>query len=816
MKALDSIRRYHAFLLAAGLAGLVSVVRLFQASLANAFAWDSYSLLDNAMILGGYVVRFTYDNTRPPVVPLIISGIFHLTQPGIVDAYALSAFLFALSGIGCYLLASQLMNRLLAVTASFVFVTSPFVYHWAGISLTNVEGAGIAALGLALLVMAATGRPRLFVIAVPLLVVAPFLRYTMALVIPLAVLYLIVNRRNVRLRTRHFALGMVLGLVTLMALYSVWVSHLQSGGSGSLLPGPNVSNPGDLGAYIAQIPGALGQGLYGYVLLGFLLAGLTLIFGQMLLRKPPNPLATTLVTWAGLLVGYYTFLWPDKSPLSVTRYSTEFVMPLIIVSFVAINQALGTAYRLGSLALASRLSLPWKKMGAVVVLFALVLVQVASFQATYSQSTTGVDVPQSLGMAQVASWITTNVDPSTHILLCTEWTLCWWYLPQYAILASDTSQGVISLAPGVSYVIYDTSQFGGQVLNLTGVVPIWKSTAGSYIVYEVGNGTALAEDYFSYSVQRGDTLSQLGEEFDIPWQDIALANDLSAPYHLYPNQVLSIPEYNPICLRSGITLPANDAQANATFGAPVYVDETGANPDKRVIIRFDDGYQDEWTNALPILAEYGYHAVFAIIDSHQTTESICTPYQSYNQAYYMNWAEVQWLAQNGNEISDHTWTHLDLEHMSYAELSREIVYSKQVFMEHGIDPMSLTLPLGDGYSNQTVISYILANGFNYVYTVTGAEGATQAIYPYSNINVTWHDVDIHDNESLATFEGIVDQAGPSNVVGLTFHSVGSDALNDTYETNNPNFAADMAYLHQNGFDVILPWQLPGINLTAGQ
>jgi hypothetical protein len=54
------------------------------------------------------------------------------------------------------------------------------------------------------------------------------------------------------------------------------------------------------------------------------------------------------------------------------------------------------------------------------------------------------------------------------------------------------------------------------------------------------------------------------------------------------------------------------------------------------------------------------------------------------------------------------------------------------------------------------------------------------------------------------------------VVGLTFHSVGSDALNDTYETNNPNFAADMAYLHQNGFDVILPWQLPGINLTAGQ
>ena len=816
MRGVGFVRRNGAFLLAAGLAGFVAIVRLFQASLASAFAWDSYSLVDNAMILGGYIVRFTYDNTRPPVVPLAMSGIFHITQPVILDAYALSALLFALSGVGCFLLARQLMNRWLAVISSLAFITSPFVYHWAGIGLTNVEGAGIAALGLALTAMAATGRPRLFVIALPLLVVAPFVRYTMALVIPVTVMYLVLNRRNVRLRTRYFALGVFGGLLTLMALYSVWVSHLQSGGAGSLLPGPNVSNPTAYGAYVVQISAALGQGIYGYALLGLLIAGLALLLGQTLLGKQPNPLSIALTVWAGLLIGYYALLWPDKSTLSVTRYSTEFVMPLMILSFIALDRAIGVTGRLGSVRITSRLSLPWTKIAAAVVFSALVLAQVASFQASYPQSTTGVDVPQSLGMQQVTAWITTNVDPSTHILLCTEWTLCWWYLPQYSILASDTSQEVISLAPTVSYVIYDTSQFGGEALNLSGVAPVWKSTAGSYIVYKVGNGTALAEEYLSYTVQKGDTLLQLGQEFDIPWQDIALANDMSAPYHLFPNQVLSIPEYNPTCLSSGITLPANDGRANETFGAPVYANETGVDPDKRVIIRFDDGYQDEWTNALPVLAKYGYHAVFAVIDSHQTTQSICTPYESYKQAYYMNWPEVQWLARNGNEISDHTWTHLDLDHMSYSELSTEIVYSKQVFMEHGIDPMTLTLPLGDGYGNQTVTSYIFANGFNYIYTVTGAEGATSAIYPYSNVNVTWHDVDILHNESLATFEGIVSQAGPSNIVGLTFHSVGNDAVNDTYEINTPNFAADMAYLHQNGFDVIVPWQLPGIDLSAGQ
>jgi peptidoglycan/xylan/chitin deacetylase (PgdA/CDA1 family) len=768
------------------------------------------------MVLGGYPVRYSYDNTRPPVVPLVVSGIFQITHPTVIDAYALSALLLALSGVGCYLIARKLMNRWPAIVASFVFVTSPYVYHWAGIGLTNVEGAGVAGLGLALLAMAATGRPRLFVAALPLLVVAPFVRYTMGLVVPLAVMYLVLNRKAVRLRTRHFALGILAAIVVLMLLYSVWVSHLQTGGAGSLFPGPNVSNPADYTAYLAQIPAALGQGLYGYALLGCLIAELALFLGQTVLRKRPDPLATTLLVWAGLLIGYYSLLWPDKSPLSVTRYSTEFVMPLIIISFVAIDRALVGVARLGRLMVTPRLSLPWTKMGAALILLALFLAQVGSLQTTYTQSTTGVDVPQSLGMQQVASWITTNVDPSTHLLLCTEWTLCWWYLPQYAILASDTSQGVLSLAPEVSYVIYDTSQFGGEALNLSGVAPVWRSTSGSYIVYKVGNGTALSESYFSYSVQRGDTLLQLGLKFDIPWQDIAIANDIGAPYRLYPDQVLSIPRDNPTCLRAGITLPADDSHANATYGAPVYANETGVNPEKRVIIRFDDGYQDEWTNALPILAQYGYHAVFAVIDSHQTTQSICTPYESYQQAYYMNWPEIQWLAQSGNEISDHTWTHLDLNRMSYSELNTQIVYSKQVFAEHGIDLKTLTLPLGDGYGNQTVTSYILANGFDYIYTVTGVEGATRAIYPYSNANVTWHDVDIFDNESLPTFESIVNQAGPDNVVGLTFHSVGDDAVIDTYETNTPNFAADMAYLHQNGFDVILPWQLPGIGLTAGQ
>ena len=797
-----------AFACATLAAATVACIRLVQVSSSGSSIWDSFAFLDNARILTLAPASFPYDNTRPPLVSLLDSFVFQVAHPTIVAGYVVSAALFAVSGVGCYLLSRQVMSQWLSVFCSLTFMASPFVYFWAGISLSNVEGVGIASLGLALVVMAATGRPKLFLLGLPLLVMAPFVRYTMALIIPLAFAYLVLNRNGVRLRNRYFFFGLVLALLTTCALYQVWVSHLSSGGVGPLFPSPDVANPTDYAAFLSAVPNSFGA--YGSVLLLLMFAGIGIVAVNLVRRERVNPLVLTLLLWSGFLLFYYTLFWPDKGSFDVTRYSTEFFMPLIVLAFWTVGEGLRAIGRTNP-------RIPWGRAAAIGLLCLLAVAEIGSVQTVYAGASGGTaDSVLATGMSQVATWIQTNVSPVNHRLLCTEYVLCWWYLPNYSVTGSEDLEAVETLTPSFSYLIYNTVQFGEVLPNVTGTTPVWTSPVGDYVIYRVGNGTVLAQSYFSYTVQRGDTLSGIGQKFDAAWQDIAYANDLTAPYEIFPGESLSVPLNNPACLNFGITLPSDDSGANQTYGAPTYANETAVNPDKRVIIRFDDGYQDEWTNALPVLAKYGYHAVFAIIDAYQGTRSICTPFESYQQAYYMNWAEVQWLAENGNEISDHTLTHPDLNTLSLAQLSDQIVYSKQLFVEHGIDPSTLTLPYGDGYGNQTVMSYILAHGFSYVYTVEGVELTKQAIYPYSDINVTWHDVDIFDNQSLATFESIVNQAGPNNIVGLTFHSVGDDAINDTYETNTPNFAADMAYLHQNGFDVILPWQLPGINLTAGE
>jgi len=45
----------------------------------------------------------------------------------------------------------------------------------------------------------------------------------------------------------------------------------------------------------------------------------------------------------------------------------------------------------------------------------------------------------------------------------------------------------------------------------------------------------------SYTVRAGDYLFLVGERFSVPWQQIALANNITAPYTIYPNQTLIIP-----------------------------------------------------------------------------------------------------------------------------------------------------------------------------------------------------------------------------------------------------------------------------------
>jgi peptidoglycan/xylan/chitin deacetylase (PgdA/CDA1 family) len=90
-------------------------------------------------------------------------------------------------------------------------------------------------------------------------------------------------------------------------------------------------------------------------------------------------------------------------------------------------------------------------------------------------------------------------------------------------------------------------------------------------------------------------------------------------------------------------------------------------PEKPILITFDDGYRDNYTNAFPILQKYGFHGTFSLV-----TDPI-----DFNDDRYLTWAQVQEMHQAGMDFGAHTRRHLDLRQRSLEFLEDEVLTSKQ-------------------------------------------------------------------------------------------------------------------------------------------
>lgn len=71
-------------------------------------------------------------------------------------------------------------------------------------------------------------------------------------------------------------------------------------------------------------------------------------------------------------------------------------------------------------------------------------------------------------------------------------------------------------------------------------------------------------------------------------------------------------------------------------------------PEKSVVISFDDGYKDQYVNALPILKKYGYSAIFFI------------NYNKIGWWNFMSWDMLKSLLNEKMEIGSHSLSHKNL------------------------------------------------------------------------------------------------------------------------------------------------------------
>ena len=133
-------------------------------------------------------------------------------------------------------------------------------------------------------------------------------------------------------------------------------------------------------------------------------------------------------------------------------------------------------------------------------------------------------------------------------------------------------------------------------------------------------------------------------------------------------------------------------------------------PEKPVILTFDDGMADFYTNALPILTRYGFGATLYIATSF--VGGTCGWLQREGEATrpMLTWRQIAEIQAAGIECGSHTHTHPQLDVLPSTKARSEIITCKRILEDTlGQQVQSFAYPYG--YYTKTTQRLVQAAGY---------------------------------------------------------------------------------------------------------
>lgn len=204
------------------------------------------------------------------------------------------------------------------------------------------------------------------------------------------------------------------------------------------------------------------------------------------------------------------------------------------------------------------------------------------------------------------------------------------------------------------------------------------------------------------------------------------------------------------------------------FAFPL-VEAKPTNVTKVCVLFFDDGWQNAYTVAMPVLEKYHFNATFGIITGFIGAE------QGTEWARLTN-AQIVKMSSKGFEIASHSVTHPYLTQLTYEQRMQELVDSKMT-LESLID--------------KPVRNFIVP------YSDDNAEVDANILSVYSHFR-SYENVLFIGSENLKTFQREVSAKG--NFVMICYHQL-RKASGD-YITSPNLFNDEMEWLHYKKYQVI--------------
>ncbi len=271
------------------------------------------------------------------------------------------------------------------------------------------------------------------------------------------------------------------------------------------------------------------------------------------------------------------------------------------------------------------------------------------------------------------------------------------------------------------------------------------------------NGTV--QYYYLGTVLPSSNWAQASAEFDIP----AGATSVTVFHLIYSNGSLTTDDFS------------FGTYAPAPFNRGI------------VSLTFDDGWANQYTNALPLLNKYGQKATFYIISGELN-----------DQPDYMSKPQISNLIADSNEIASHSITHPDLTKLTTSQAQKEMQQSQSTLQNaFGVPVTDFAYPYG-AYNATTidmgkqlyVSQRTVDSGFN----------------TKDNLNLTKLVVqNIFNTTTPAQVKAWIDQANQQHTwLILVYHEVAvtpTDPTDVQYDTQPSDLDAELSYIKSSGISV---------------
>lgn len=181
----------------------------------------------------------------------------------------------------------------------------------------------------------------------------------------------------------------------------------------------------------------------------------------------------------------------------------------------------------------------------------------------------------------------------------------------------------------------------------------------------------------------------------------------------------SLPE-NADDIRKGLTVSSEEfdeqlkylkesGYETLTLGQLLGAIEKKQVPSKIAVLTFDDGYDDNYKDALPVMKKYNMVGTFFIITG------------KIGASEYMNEDQLKEIVKAGNELGSHSVSHPSLDKSKGLALQNEVVKSKEKLEElSGQKVVSFCYPAGK--YNEDTIKALQDAGYKIAVTTRASSG----------------------------------------------------------------------------------------------